>query len=168
MQRIEQGLKYDKQVHRIASKLASDNHALRDDLIQEGRIAVLQGLGSYKPEHPEAAAESTWCLKYAYRDMVRFAARQRLHQNNHDDLELLLDVDGVDELIDYDHQHEIEMRVDVFNMLEGLPEPERRMVIAHIFDDLSYAEIAERNSLNKQAVYRVVTIGMGILREKFS
>ena len=138
---------------------------LRDDVRQEGWVSALQALSTYEPSL--GYSRRSWIILHARRDMVRYLEREANH-GGLDDISELLDQDDIDELIDYDAQLQVEARVDVFNMLSAMPEPERRMVIAHIFDDLSYSEIAERNSLNKQAVYRIVTTGMRILKEKFS
>lgn len=164
--KVEPSLLYDRAVHTIVGKI-NKNPNMQDDLIQIGRMAVLQGLNSYDPTAGKMSKYS-WCCQYVVRDVCRAIERESKHHEDHMDIDELLDLDDVDELTDYDHQNEIQLRIDVFNMLSALPEPERRMVIAHIFDDLSYTEIAYANSLNKQAVYRIVTAGIGILREKFS
>ena len=166
--KLEKDLPYDRLVHRLVKRLNTSYPSLTQDLIQIGRLAVLQALATYDPLNDGGVAQVTWVYQYVFRDVVRALEDEHKHQNDHDDINDMLDDESVEELIDYDHQDRIQLQVDVFNMLSAMPEPERRMVVAHLFDDLSYTEIAYANSLNKQAVYRIVTQGMQILREKFS
>lgn len=166
--RIEKGLAHDALVHRIARKLNTTNASLHDDLVQVGRMAVLQGRESYDPAHPDAPSEHSWVSWYIYRDILRYLRREVQQVGEHQDIDDLLDLDDVDELMDYDAPEKLEELYDAFHMLEGMPEPEQVAVALHVFEDLSYAEIGERMSLNKQAVYRLVTQGMRLLQEKFS
>ena len=144
------------------------NHSrpdLGEDLRQVGWESAIRAMSTY--EYGRGARLSTWLIMHMRRDMVRYLEAEHKHAG-WEDLHEYLDTDDVDELIDYEAQLRLESQTDIHAMLEHLPALEQDACILHFCDDLSYREIGEHMSLNKQAVYRLVTGAVRFLRRKFS
>ncbi len=125
----------------------------------------MQALSSFNPEVSEYDNEKSWVRQYVVRDVLRAIEEEDEKTNKHQDISELLDIDDIDELIDYALPERMSNQVDFHKALKKLPEPEQSICIMHFMDDMSYTDIAYAKSLNKQAVYRIVTKGINLIKE---
>jgi RNA polymerase sigma factor (sigma-70 family) len=146
----------------VERKLKHSRPDLRDDLLQEGRKAALESLSTHRPEGK--CSRRTWAVKYIRRDMLRLLEKE---QESFVDINELLDKDGVEELLDMSTHEYLEASSDVEHMLIWLTDPERLVVINHVFKDESFEKIGERLSFSKQHVNRLWHSAVAKIQQEF-
>lgn len=127
---------------------------LSEDLRQIGFESGMRALRTFDPTG--GTRRRNWIITHLRRDMVRYMEYEAKHAG-HIDIDELKDRDDVDELIDYEYQHIIQDKIFLDQLAESMSEEEATALQLSIFEDMTYEQIAERMSLNKQAVYRILT-----------
>ena len=115
--------------------------------MQVGRLAALKAQRTYNPEG--ASSWRTWAVRYIRRDMIRFLKAEHLR---YIDIDELVDRDDVEELTDYNAGMSLEYTAEVERMLDILEPIERDVVVEHLYNDKSFAEIAQEKGVTRQAV----------------
>ena len=140
----------------IAATERQINHSrpdLRDDLYQRGWETALKADMTH--DSTLGYSYKSWMIQALRRDMKRLLRAERKHGVNHEDIEPLLYQDGISELLDEDTEPRIEAQVDIFALVDKLPERDANVVKLHYIDDLSEHEIGERLGVSRSMVRKI-------------
>lgn len=126
---------------------------LRDDLVQVGWEAALKA----DQTHDEDLGYSykSWIIQHLRRDMMRYLKQEMKHMTQHEDIDELKDLDGIEELLDFDEQERMTHKVDVTELVGILPEREAIVVELYYFRDLSETEIGERLGVSRSMIQKI-------------
>lgn len=140
---------YRESLQRIAARLRAflrrRLQALPDDvedLVQETLLAVHTHRGTYDPALPVSA----WVLAIARHKLVDFWRRRGRYEALHDPL------DDVDEALLGTDTQEGTARRDLGQLLQALPEAQRRAIELTKIEGLSVAEAAQRTGASESAI----------------
>lgn len=137
---------------------------LREDLIQTGLESGIRSLSTYRTRR--GYTKKSWIIMHMRRDMIRFIENEAQYQGMID-IDTLSDCEDVEQLLDTESEAQVQNEADAESLLSMLPKDEAQAVFLHYYEDLSYSLIAERMSLSKQAVYRLIRDGERSLRLKY-
>jgi RNA polymerase sigma factor (sigma-70 family) len=135
-----------------------------DDLIQQGNMAIMVAIGSYKPTH--GTTISTWAFRYIKSAVIREAIKQRARRSTEVSLSYFADDDsGGDEMSitelasetmglfsdNGDWQQQTDNEIDCARILSKLTRKERFLVEAHLAG-MSQTAIGGQVGLSQEVV----------------
>lgn len=152
--------RYEQMILAYFSRRVADPE-LTADLCAETFAAALIGASGYRPEYDTAAP---WLFGIARNQLnnslrarrIQASARVRLGMRE----PLVLDDEDLERI------NQTGSQTAVLALLETLPIGQRDAVRARIFDELSYAEVAERLQCSKLVARQRVSRGLSRLREQ--
>lgn len=151
----------------LTNKAVNHNRPdLREDVEQEAFISGAHALTTWKRD--KGYSKKSWVLQHMRRDVVRFLESENLHVGDQFvEISGIIDSDHYEELIDLRAGLRIQNQSDLHKVLDSLPDEQKDIAVMYFFEDISYKDIAERKSLTKQAVYRIVNDALTLLRDRF-
>jgi RNA polymerase sigma factor (sigma-70 family) len=131
----------------------SGDHALVEDLVQETLIAVHTRRASYDPSRPFGP----WLFAVARYKLIDHYRRRRE----------TVSLDGLEEMFgDGGFEDEIGAKLDVADLLGGLPPKQARAIQATRIEGLSIADVAARDGISESDVKISVHRGLKALGRK--
>lgn len=140
------------------------NHQEREDLLQEGRLGLMEALREYDPEKgvPVLGFLSSR-LRYLYLGMKRPQAMMSLNESYGDDEDEFLnllesDTDILEEVLGAETINEVRIAVST------LPEVQKRVIVDLFYNDLSLSETASVNGIAYRTVVNTRATALKNLR----
>lgn len=153
-------------IYETARRLHTGNEYVveRDDLVQQGWVTALVAYESW--EESGGTKLQTWIVSQLRRDMARYVEREKSVRQGHVDIDDFVEVDGVDELIDYDEQVRLEQLTEVSRLAEVLDDRELEVIRLYYFEDLSEQEIGDIQGVSRSMIQKVHQRALKKMRDR--
>jgi RNA polymerase sigma factor (sigma-70 family) len=130
------------------------------DVVSETFIAALRQRGRYRPEHDSARL---WLFGIAVRRLADARRREHRERRRAERVGEFSGLLSVDDRASYD---QLVQSTSALDALEGLPESERRVILARVVEGHGYEAIARTIGVSEGAARKRLSRGLGRLRHR--
>lgn len=138
-----------------------------EDLLQDGNIKILESIHSYeKSQGVHFLGYIKMNLKFLYLDKHKIKLHDSLNQTTVDGETEQIDLLVSEDLNLLDQVIEMETKVKLEQVLEGLSERQKQVVILYYFQKLKISEIADKLGISYRTVVNTKTKAIENMRGK--
>ena len=127
------------------------------DIEQQGWVIVLEALGTYDPE--QGTKPETWVYRHLKWNLPKWIEREMHHETDRHypdweevSLDDLIEMNEVEQYIDFDAEQHLQNQVDVYALAQGLDEEEVAVIGCLYYEDLSEREAAEKLGVGRKKI----------------